>query len=83
MTAPAAPSMAELYPIKQVRFVKGRTWHRTKRPADERWWDLLEAACGKTGYLERGFPLGAITPCRGCAKAVGDDERNPSLDPTG
>jgi len=75
MTAPPAPSMAELYPIKRVRFVKGRTWHRTKRPADERWWDLLEAACGKTGYLERGFPLGTITPCRGCAKALGAEEQ--------
>jgi hypothetical protein len=75
--------MAELYPIKQVRFVKGRTYHRTKRPDDERWWDLLEAACGKTGYLERGFPLGAITPCRGCVKAVEADECNASPNTTG
>jgi hypothetical protein len=75
--------MADLYPIKQVRFVKGRTYHRTKRPDGERWWDLLEAACGKTGYLERGFPLGAITPCRGCTRAVEADERNASPDTTG
>jgi hypothetical protein len=68
--------MDELYPIKRVRFVKGRTYHRTKRPADERWWDLLEAACGKTGYLERGWCRGPITPCRGCNKAI--DGTNPT-----
>ena len=65
--------MAEQYPIKKVRFVNGRTYHRTKRPEGERWWDLLEAACGKVGYLERGFPLGTLRPCRGCQKAIGDE----------
>jgi hypothetical protein len=75
MTAPA-PTIAEQYPIKKVRFIKGRTYHHTRRPADERWWDLLEAACGKTGYLERGYPLVAITPCKGCVKALVDDNAN-------
>ncbi|MEU1443101.1 hypothetical protein [Streptomyces mirabilis] len=72
MTAPA-PTLADEYPIENVRFVNGRTWHRTRRPVDERWWDRLEAACGKTGYRCRGYPGGAITQCRGCAKAVGDN----------
>jgi hypothetical protein len=62
--------MDELYPIHGVRFVNGRTEHRTKRPDEERWWDLLEAACGKTGYQARGFGLGPVTPCRGCHKAI-------------
>lgn len=69
MTAPA-PSLADEYPIEKVRFVNGRTWHRTRRPDDEQWWVLLEAACGKSGYLARGYSLGAVTECRGCAKAV-------------
>ncbi|MFJ8158503.1 hypothetical protein [Streptomyces sp. NPDC094468] len=62
--------MAEQYPIHGVRFVKGRTEHRTKRPEDERWWDLLEAACGKTGFMARGFGLGPVTPCQGCHRAI-------------
>lgn len=73
MTAPPAPTVAEQYPVRDVRFVGGRTHHRTRRPEDERWWDLLEAACGKTGYLCRGYPNGAIRPCRGCARAVQSD----------
>lgn len=73
MTAPPAPTVAELYPIENVRFVNGRTHHRTRRPVDERWWDLLEAACGKTGYLCRGYPLGAIRECRGCTRAIEAD----------
>lgn len=70
MTAPPAPTLAELYPIRDVRFVNGRTHHRTKRPADERWWDLLEAACGKTGYLASGYTMGTVRECAGCARAV-------------
>jgi hypothetical protein len=73
-TAPA-PTLAELYPIENVRFVNGRTHHRTKRPDDERWWDLLEAACGKTGFLCRGYPGGRIRPCRGCTRAIEADDR--------
>lgn len=69
MTAPA-PSVADEYPIKNVRFVNGRTHHRTRRPDDERWWDLLHAACGKTGYLADGYSLGNVRDCRGCAKAI-------------
>jgi hypothetical protein len=69
-----APPAADEFPIRQVRFVGGRTHHRTRRPDDERWWDLLEAACGKTGYLARGYPMGAIKECGGCRKAVGDEE---------
>jgi hypothetical protein len=75
LTAPPAPTLAEQYPAKGVRFVNGRTHHRTRRPDDERWWDLLEAACGKTGRLARGYPGGAIKACRGCARAVGADEQ--------
>jgi hypothetical protein len=73
VTAPPAPTLAELYPIENVRFVNGRTYHRTKRPDDERWWDLLEAACGKSGFLCRGYPGGAIRECPGCARAIGAD----------
>ncbi|MDH2390063.1 hypothetical protein QCN29_14935 [Streptomyces sp. HNM0663] len=48
--------------IRHIRFVNGRTHHRTRRPDDQRWWDLLEAACGgKRGYLPRGFTLGGIS----------------------
>jgi hypothetical protein len=66
--------MAELYPIKRVRFVNGRTYHRTRRPADNRWWDLLEAACGKTGYKTDAYTFGAITACRGCQRAINADQ---------
>jgi len=76
VTAPPAPSMAAEFPIRNVRFVNGRTYHRTRRPEDEQWWTLMHAACGKSGYLERGYPGGAVKPCRGCAKAVGDDGRD-------
>ncbi|MFF4346795.1 hypothetical protein [Streptomyces sp. NPDC001530] len=72
MSAPA-PTIADEFPIHRVRFVNGRTWHRTRRPDDERWWDLLEAACGKTGYLASGYTLGTITECRGCRRAVERD----------
>ncbi|GAA4824231.1 hypothetical protein [Streptomyces ziwulingensis] len=70
MSAPA-PSPADAYPITGVRFVNGRTRHRIRRPVDQRWWDLLEAACGKTGRLASGYTLGAVTECRGCEAAVG------------
>jgi len=79
VTAPPAPSVADEFPIREVRFVNGRTHHRTRRPADERWWQLLEAACGKTGFLCRGYSLGAITECRGCARATGDDQTSNSI----
>jgi hypothetical protein len=74
MTAPPAPTIAEQYPILNVRFVNGRTHHRTRRPDDERWWDLLEAACGKTGWLARGYTTGTVRECTGCARAVNDKE---------
>jgi hypothetical protein len=70
VTAPPAPSVADLYPICDVRFVNGRTHHRTRRPDDEQWWELLEAACGKTGYLCTGYTNGTVRACRGCEKAV-------------
>lgn len=70
MTAPA-PTVAEEFPVRDVRFVNGRTRHRTRRPADQRWYeDPLEAACGKIGYLARGYPNGAIRECPGCARAI-------------
>jgi hypothetical protein len=68
--AEPTPTMAEQYPIHGVRFVNGRTEHRTNRPEEHRWHDLLYAACGKTGFLARGFCLGAVTPCKGCRKAI-------------
>lgn len=75
MTAPPALSVADEFPIRDVRFVNGRTHHRARRPADERWWDLLEAACGKSGYLARGYSLGAVRECRSCTKAIEADNR--------
>lgn len=72
----------ETYPIHKVRFVNGRSYHRTKRPQDERWWDELEAACGKRGYLARGWSIGSATgrigPCRGCQKALDADPITPT-----
>lgn len=75
MTAPPAPSVAEQFPVKNVRFVNGRTRHRTRRPVDQRWQeDPLEAACGKTGWLARGYPNGVIRECPGCARATATDQ---------
>jgi hypothetical protein len=71
MTAPPAPSIAEQFPIRDVRFVNGRTTHRTRRPVDNRWYeDPLEAACGKVGWLATGYSLGPTRECRGCARAI-------------
>lgn len=75
MTAPA-PLLGDEFPMRGVRFVNGRTGHRTRRPDDERWWELLEAACGKSGYLADGYILGAVRECRECAKAVGSDKEH-------
>lgn len=70
---PTVLSTAEQYPIRDVRFVNGRTEHRTRPPVGDRWYeDPLEAACGKIGYLARGYPNGPVRPCAGCAKAVGE-----------
>ncbi|MGW1744564.1 hypothetical protein ACWCRD_02880 [Streptomyces sp. NPDC002092] len=75
MTTAATPQTpAEEFPIRGVRFVNGRTEHRVRRPADNRWWDELEAACGKTGHKTDAYVFGAITPCRGCERAVGADQ---------
>jgi len=74
VTAPA-PTIAEQFPIKKVRFVNGRTRHRTRRPEDERWWDLLEAACGKTGYKTDAYVFGEVRDCRGCETAVATDDQ--------
>ncbi|MFJ9101308.1 hypothetical protein ACIRJM_22905 [Streptomyces sp. NPDC102405] len=71
MTAPA-PTVAEQYPIPGVRFVNGRTTHRVRPPQDYRWWDLLEAAYGKSGYKTDAYTFGEIRACRGCETAVGD-----------
>ena len=70
MTAPPAPSMAELFPIRDVRFVGGRTRHRVRRPDDNEWWQVLYAACGKSGLLASGYVVGAVGECRGCARIV-------------
>lgn len=69
MTAPA-PALADEFPIPGVRFVGGRTEHHVRRPEDQRWWDLLEAACGKTGFQATGYGRGPVRECRGCAGAV-------------
>ena len=68
MTAPA-PSIADEYPAR-VRFVNGRTRHRVRRPEEQRWWELLHAACGKSGLLASGYVVGAVGECRGCVRAV-------------
>lgn len=73
MTAPAQTT-AEQFPVQGVRFVNGRTRHRVRRPDDNRWWDLLEAACGKTGYKADAYVFGEVHDCRGCAQAVGVEE---------
>ncbi|MFD8771433.1 hypothetical protein [Streptomyces sp. NPDC059916] len=75
MTTPPALSIAEQFPIRDARFTNGRTHHRTRRPVDGRWYeDPLEAACGKTGFLARGFPNGAIRDCPECARAIAADQ---------
>jgi hypothetical protein len=74
VSAPPAPTVAEQFPARDVRFVNGRTHHRTRRPVDNRRYeDPLEAACGKVGWLARGYPSGAIRECGGCARAVEAD----------
>lgn len=69
MTAPA-PALADEFPIGGVRFVGGRTEHRVRRPVDQRWWDLLHAACGKSGHKTDAYTTSKIRPCRGCEIAV-------------
>ena len=69
MTAPA-PTLADEFPIRNVRFVGGRTEHHVRRPEDQRWWQMLEAACGKSGLLAGGYVVGAVGECRGCARVV-------------
>jgi hypothetical protein len=77
-----ALTIAEQYPCHGVRFTNGRTLHSVKRPKEHRWWDLLEAACGKTGYQARGYPGRPATRCAGCAKAV-DGTPKPSEESEG
>jgi hypothetical protein len=76
MTAPT-PTLADQYPIGGVRFVNGRTRHRVRRPEEQRWWELLYAACGKSGFQATGYVVGAVRECRGCARAVGAEQANP------
>jgi len=76
VTAPA-PTLADEFPIPGVRFENGRTRHRVRRPEDQRWWELLHAACGKSGYRATGYVVGAVGECRGCARAVGAEQTNP------
>ena len=66
----AAPSVAADFPIPNVRFVGGRTRHRVQRPDDQQWWQVLYAACGKSGLLAGGYVVGAVGECRGCVAAV-------------
>jgi hypothetical protein len=53
-----------------VRFAKSRTRHRVRVPDGQRWWDLLHAACGKTGFHATGYGHGPVGECRGCARVV-------------
>ncbi|MEV7034610.1 hypothetical protein AB0N99_30815 [Streptomyces sp. NPDC093272] len=69
----AAQSPADEFPIAGVRFVNGRTRHRVRRPVDQRWWDLLYAACGKTGHKTDAYVLGTVRDCTGCEAAVRGD----------
>lgn len=71
--APPAPTVAEQYPIRGVRFVNGRTRHRIQAPADNRWWDLLYAACGKHGHKTDAYVFGTVRDCRGCEAAVNQE----------
>ena len=71
-----APTAADEYPIRGVRFVNGRTRHRVRRPDGQRWWDLLHAACGKSGFQATGYGRGPVAECRGCARAVGAQEQS-------
>lgn len=70
MTTAPARTPADEYPCRGVRFVNGRTEHRVRRPDGDRWWDLLHAACGKSGYQATGYGRGPVRDCRGCARAV-------------
>lgn len=70
MTTAPARTVADEYPCRNVRFVNGRTKHRVRRPDGDRWWDLLHAACGKSGYKTDAYVVGAVRDCRGCAQAV-------------
>jgi len=65
-----ALALAVEFPIRDVRFVGGRTRHRVQRPDDQQWWQLLEAACGKTGFLASGYMVGAVGECRRCSRIV-------------
>ena len=70
-----ARSAADEYPCRGVRFVNGRTRHRVRRPDDNRWWDLLYAACGKTGYKTDAYLLHDVPDCRDCEAAVAADNQ--------
>jgi len=67
-----APTIAKQYPAA-VRFRNGRTLHRVRVPDEHRWWDLLQAACGKTGYKTDAWIFNDVRDCRGCEAAVADD----------
>lgn len=66
-------SPAEEFPVRGVRFVGGRTRHRVRRPRDQRWWDLLHAACGKSGHKTDAYTRGVVRDCPGCEAAVGGE----------
>ena len=69
MTAPALPPAKE-FPAA-VRFRNGRTLHRVRVPDGQRWWTLLEAACGMTGYKTE-WNFKEVRDCRACVKAVAE-----------
>lgn len=54
------------FPIHNARFRNARTYHRIRRPDDHDWHALMEAACGKTGYLCTGYPMYPPSPCLKC-----------------
>lgn len=77
MTTAATRTPADEFPAA-VRFVNGRTRHRVRVPDGQRWWDLLHAACGKRGYKTDAYVFGKVRDCRGCVRAVGAEQQNPS-----
>ncbi|MER6492685.1 hypothetical protein [Streptomyces griseorubiginosus] len=72
MTAPALPPAKE-FPAA-VRFRNGRTKHRVRVPDEQQWWELLEAAWGKTGYKTDAYVFGEVRDCRACSAVVASEQ---------
>lgn len=66
------PTPREQFPISNARFTGGRTYHWVKDPGPDGWHTLLEAACGKTGYLASGHGMTRPALCKGCLKTLAE-----------